>query len=225
MTGIYERDYQGVAQGQYSTIVRESWQQITFQAGVLVPIGQAAAIATSSGLVAAIFAGIICHIYTLPFRYVLITGMLVDSIIFAWQSAASIAWTRGAYLAKERYLTERRQGAQADKTTVTVELIDRQANSGYGQTLYDEIGASPEQLALVVRADRLSKRGLMDVGLSDAHAMRLLAQLLALRYIVRQADNEPAEWTSKGQALRRAFAGGGGGGGAVVDVTTTSKTQ
>jgi len=120
--------------------------------------------------------------------------------------------------AREHYRNEKQQGAQADKTTVTLELVDRQANNGYGRTVYEELDASPEQLALVARADRLSKRGLMDAGMNDSQAMRLLAQLLALGYIARAAENMPAEWTSKGQVLRRAFAGGGGGGGAVVDV-------
>ena len=45
MSGFIERDRYGVGQGQYSSIERETWQQISFQAGVLVPTGQAAVIA------------------------------------------------------------------------------------------------------------------------------------------------------------------------------------
>ena len=218
MTGIYERDRYDVGQGQYSSIERETWQQITFAAGVLVPAGQAAIIAGSWGMVVLIVAGVVCNLAGWPVKYALAAGGLAMAVLMAWQTGAAIEWTRGAYLAKERYLTEKQQGAQVDKTTVTVELIDRQANNGYGQTLYEQLDTSPEQLALVARADRLSKRGLMDAGMNDSQAMRLLAQLLAMGYIARAADNVPAEWTSKGAALRRAFAGGGGGGGVVVDV-------
>ena len=218
MTGIYERDRYGVGHGQYSSIERETWQQITFAAGVLVPAGQAAIIAGSWGMVVLIVAGVVCSLAGWQVKYALAAGGLALAVLMAWQTGAAIEWTRGAYLAKERYLTEKQQGAQVDKTTVTVELIDRQANNGYGQTLYEQLDTSPEQLALVARADRLSKRGLMDAGMNDSQAMRLLAQLLAMGYIARAADNVPAEWTSKGAALRRAFAGGGGGGGVVVDV-------
>ncbi|MEJ5311753.1 MAG: hypothetical protein WHX52_18480 [Anaerolineae bacterium] len=216
MTGIFERDRYGVGQGQYSSIERETWQQITFQAGVLVPVGQAAVIAGSWALVVGIVAGVVCHLAGWPVKYALAVGALALAVLMAWQTGAAIDWTRGAYLARERYMTEKQQGAQADKTVVTVEWVDRQANSGYGRTVYEDLAVSPEQLALVARADRLSKRGLMEAGLNDAQAMRLLAQLLALGYIARQADNLPATWTSKGEALRKAFAGGGGGG-VVVD--------
>lgn len=218
MSGFYERDRYGVGQGQYSSIERETWQQITFQAGVLVPAGQAAIIAASWGVVVGIVAGVVCHLVGWPVKYGLLAGGLALAVLMAWQTGAAIQWTRGAYLAKERYLTEKQQGAQADKTTVTVEWIDRQANAGYGRTVYDDLSASPEQLATVTQADKLSKRNLMALGMNDAQAMRLLGQLLALGYASRQADNEPAQWTNKGEALRRAFAGGGGGGGVVVDV-------
>ncbi len=212
MSGFYERDRYGVGQGQYSSIERETWQQITFQAGVLVPAGQAVIIAGSWALVVGIVGGVVCHLVGWPVKYGLLAGGLALAVLMAWQMSTAIEWTRGAYLAREHYRNEKQQGAQADKTTVTLEWVDRQANNGYGRTVYEELEASPEQLALVARADRLSKRGLMDAGMNDAQAMRLLAQLLALGYIARQAENMPAEWTSKGQALRRAFAGGGGGG-------------
>lgn len=216
MTGIYERDRYGVGQGQYSSIERETWQQITFQAGVLVPVGQAAVIAGSWGMVVGIVAGVVCHMAGWPVTYALAAGGLALAVLMAWQMGAAIEWTRGAYLAREHYRNEKQQGAQADKTTVTLEWIDRQANNGFGRTVYEDLDVTPEQLALVARADRLSKRGLMDAGLNDAQSMRLLAQLLALGYITRKADNLPADWTSKGEALRRAFGGGGGGGGGVL---------
>lgn len=218
MSGFYERDRYGVGNGQYSSIERETWQQVTFQTGVLVPTGQAAVIAGSWGLVVGIAGGVVCHLGGWPVKYGLLAGSLALAVLLAWQIGAAIEWTRGAYLAKERYANEKQQSAATDKTTVTLELVDRQANNGFGRTVYEELDASPEQLALVARADRLSKRGLMDAGINDAQSMRLLAQLLALGYIARQAENMPAEWTSKGNALRRAFAGGGGGGGVVVDV-------
>ena len=126
-------------------------------------------------------------------------------------------WVSDARLSREEYTTEKRQGGITDKTTVTIEWIDKSDDVDVEQMRYQPLEASPEQLALVCGADRLSKRGLMDVGLSDSQSMRLLAQLLSFGYISRQADNMPAEWTSKGKALRRAFAGGGGGGGVVVD--------
>jgi len=215
---MYERDRYGVGMGQFSNVEKETWQQINFQAGVLVPVGQATVIAGSWGMVILVAAGIVCSLAGWPAKYALMTGSLAMAVLMAWQSCAAISWARGAYLAREHYRNERQQGAQADRTTITLEVIDRQANNGYGRTVYEDLDVSAEQLAIVARADRLSKRGLMNAGLNDAQAMRLLAQLLAMGYVVRQADNEPARWTAKGEALRRAFAGGGGGGGGLVDV-------
>ncbi len=217
---MYERDRYGAGVGHFSSVEKETWQQVTFQAGVLVPFGQAAVIAGSWGLVITIAAAVVCNLEGWPVKYALLAGALAAAVLLAWQSVMAIEWTRGAYLARERYETERKQGAQVDRTVVTLEVIDRHANNGYGRTVYEDLDISPEQLALVAKAERLSKRGLMSAGLNDAQAMRLLAQLLAMGYIVRQADNEPARWTAKGEALRRAFAGGGGGGGGLlVDVS------
>lgn len=224
MSGMYERDYSGIAHGQYATIVREQWQPINFQSGVLVPLGQASSVAFSVTLLTTITGLIVCHLARAPMRYALIAGALVGAGIFAWQSVAAIAWMRGAYLAKDRYLTEKKSGAQIDKTVVSIQWTDPRANNGYSRTVYEDLDVTPEQLGLVANADRLSKRGLMDVGLNDAQAMKLLAQLLTMGYIMRTSGSEPAQWTSKGTALRRAFAGGGGGGGAVVDIPTTTPT-
>lgn len=224
MSGFIERDRYGIGQGQYSDIRREHWQPITFQAAVLVPLGQGVVIGLTWGLVATLAGAVVCNLAGWPVRFGLSFGGLAGAVLVACQAGASILWIRDAYLSREEYTTERTQGAQADKTTVTIELVDRQANNGYGQTLRDQLDASPEQLALVASAERLSKRGLMDAGMSDSQAMRLLSQLLAFGYIARQADNMPASWTNKGQALRRAFTGGGGGGGVVVDVPTTTKS-
>lgn len=224
MSGLYERDYQGVVQGQYSTIVRESWQPINFQSGVSVPLGQAVSISLATGILTAITGLAVCHLGHWPARYALLACAFVSSIVFLRQSVSAIAWMRNAYLARDRYLTEKRQGAQAEKTVVSIQWTDPRANNGYSRTVYEDLEIAPEQLSLAVSADRLSKRGLMEAGLNDAQAMRLLLQLLAFGYIVRQADNEPARWTSKGEALRRAFGGGGGGGGGLVDIPATTKT-
>jgi hypothetical protein len=222
---MLDRERFGVAQGQYSRIDRESWQPITFQAGVLVPVGQASVIAFSCGLVVTICAMILCHVARWPVKYGALAGALSWSVLLAWRSVEAINWTRSAYLAKEHYTAEKQQGAQADKTVVSLQWTDTQANGRFGRTVYEDLSVSPEQLALVVQADRLSKRGLMDSGLNDVQSMRLLAQLLTFGYILRKADNLPAEWTSKGQALRKTVGsgGGGGGGGVVVDCSTTSK--
>jgi len=222
---MYDRERYGTNQGQYSDIQRESWQPITFQAGVLVPVGQAGVIAFSCGLVITILALVLCNVAGWPAKWGLLAGGLGWSILLAWRSIEAINWTRGAYLARERYRAAKEQGAQADKTVISIQWTDPKANNGYSKTIYEDLDVTPEQLAIVARSERLSKRGLMEAGLSDTQSMKLLTQLLALGYILRTAGNEPASWTAKGAALRRAISGGGGGGGVVVDVPTSDKAE
>lgn len=215
---IIEREQYGVGYGQYSDIKRENWQPITFQGAVLVPMGQALVIACSWGVVIGLVGLVVCQWQNWPARYALLTGVLGMAVLTAWQAGAAIEWTRGAYIAREQYTAEKQQGAAAERSTMTVEWVERAEDGNVKRMRREGIPGSYEELAVVVKQAELSKRILTRAGIGDDLALEMLAVLTSLRYIGKVKGNEASVWTAKGQAWRRGFSGGGGGGGAVVDV-------
>lgn len=222
MTGFYERDRYGAGVGQYSNIKRDAWQPVTFQSGVLVPLGQGVVIGGAWGIVAMIAGVIVCNLAAWPVRYGLLSGALAGVVLVAWQCAASVSWVRGAYLSKERYQKESSKGAAVERSTMTVEWVEHSEDGGVKRMRREGLPGTYEELAIVTRQSELSKRTLTRAGIGDDLALEVLAVLTNLNYITKRAGNSKSVWTSKGNAWRRGFAGGGGGGGAggglVVDV-------
>jgi len=212
---MWERERSGVAEGRFTDITRDNWQPLTFQSGVLVPCGQAGLLAGAVGLFGLTLAGMVGLFLDIPFKYPGAAAVVIASGLFAREVYRGVRWIRESLvLSQERYTTRQEAQAAASNERITLEWIERDDNGGVKRAVYDELGVSRESLAVLVHAERLSKRGLMELGFNDAQAMRLLSQLLTLGYISRAADNAPGEWTSKGKSLQRAFTGGGGGGGA-----------
>jgi len=224
MTPYYERDRYGAGMGQYSDIRREHWQTITFQAGVLVPLGQGVVIGGLWGIVAAICGIVVCNVATWPVKYGLLAGALAGAVLVAVQSTRSMLWVRDAYLSREEYTSEKSQGAAVEHSTMVVEWVEHDDAGNVKRMQRDVIPGTHEELAIVARQSELSKRILTRAGLGDDLALDVLAVLTSLRYIAKGRGNEASEWTSKGNAWRRALVGGGGGGGGgVVDIPTTTK--
>jgi hypothetical protein len=212
---MWEREQTGLAQGKFSEIKRDNWQVLTFESGVIVPFGQAGLLAGAVGLFSLAAAGMGGMFWDIPFKYPAAGAAVVASGMFAREVYRAVRWTRdNVMVSRERYSNRQEAQAAASNERITLEWIEHNADGSVKRAVYDELGISRERLALVARVDGLSKRTLMDVGIGDTEAMRLVSQLLALGYVMREADNQPAYWTKKGKALQRAFAGGGGGGGA-----------
>jgi len=63
---------------------------VTFQAGVLVPLGQGVVIGATWGIVAAICGAVVCNLAGWPVKYGLLAGALAGAVLVAWQSSMSI---------------------------------------------------------------------------------------------------------------------------------------
>lgn len=215
MMQAWELEQSGLAQGRFTDVSRESWQPLTLESGVIVPAAQAGLLAGAVGMFGLTAGGAVGLLLHIPFEYPGAAAVVVASGLFAWEVYQAVRWTRDSMvLARERYTNRQEAQAAASNERIVLEWVEHDDSGGVKHAVYDELGISRERLAVLVYAERLSKRGLMDLGFNDAQAMRLLSQLLTLGYITRAADNAPGEWTSKGRSLKRAFAGGGGGGGA-----------
>lgn len=211
---MWEREQTGLAQGKFSEIKRDNWQVLTFESGVIVPLGQAGLLAGAVGLFSLAAAGMGGMFWDIPFKYPAAGAAVIASGMFAREVYRAVCWTRdNVMVSRERYSNRQEAQAAASNERITLEWIEHNDDGSVKHAVFDQLGVSRESLAVLVHAERLSKRGLMEVGFNDAEAMRVLSQLLTLGYITRAADNAPGEWTSKGRSLKRAFAGGGGGGG------------
>jgi len=209
----WEREQSGVAHGRFTDINRETWQPVNLESGVVVPAAQAGLLAGAVGLAGLTAGGALAGLLRWPVEYPAAAAVILASALFAREAYRAVTWARESVMAREEYFTRQDAQAAASHERVTLEWIEHNDDGSVKRAVFDELGVSRERLAVLVHAERLSKRGLMEVGFNDAEAMRVLSQLLTLGYITRQADNAPGEWTSKGRSLQRAFAGGGGGGG------------
>ncbi len=210
----WEREQSGLAQGRFTDIARENWQPVTLESGVIIPAAQAGLLAGAVGLAGLTTGGALAVLLRWPVEVPAAAAVITASVLFAREVYRAVGWTReNLILAREEYSNRLEAQAAASNERVTLEWIEHNEDGSVKRAIYDELGISRESLAVLVHAERLSKRGLMDVGFNDGQAMRLLSQLLTLGYITRAAVNAPGEWTSKGRSLKRAFAGGGGGGG------------
>jgi len=149
-------------------------------------------------------------------------GAFVGSASFIWAFNRSLSFIAGRELKAETYSNEEQSAARASHSTVRIEAIESGGGDVYESASYNVSEASSKRyaydtleverdvLALACTCNELSKRSLMEVGLTDTTAMSLVSRLLALGYLRREASNMPASWTSKGQALRRALVDNGG---------------
>jgi hypothetical protein len=221
MTQFIEPNQAGLGESAFSRIEKQAWQPVGPETAYvpalqqLIVSGAKAAFVGLAGITGSILVSVAFPQATLEAVLVSLGGGLLAGL-YDFQRNIDVRYSdsREGELSRELYEKQLQAEAATSNERITLEWIERNADGSVKRAVYDELGVSRDDLALVARAERLSKRGLMDVGLNDAQAMRLLTQLLALGYITRQADNLPAEWTSKGKAVKRAFAGGGGGGGA-----------
>jgi hypothetical protein len=211
----WEREQSDAVHGRFTDIARESWQPLTWESGVVVPGAQAGLLAGAVGLAVLTAGGAVAFLCDWPVEAPAAAAVLIASVIFAREVYRAVRFSRESMLlAREQYTNQQAAQAAASNERITLEWIEHTEDGGVKRAVYDELGVPREKLGALVNAPRLSKRGLMDAGFNDAQAMRLLAQLLTLGYITREADNAPGEWTARGRALCKAFAGGGGGGGA-----------
>ena len=214
MMQSWEREQSGVAQGRFTDISRESWQAVNLESGVIVPAAQAGLLAGAVGLAGLTAGGALAVLLRWPVEVPAAAAVVLASGLFAWEAYRAVTWAReSSVLAREEYTNRQEAQAAASNERITLEWIEHNDDGSVKRAVFDQLGVSRERLAVLIHAERLSKRGLMEVGFNDAEAMRLLSQLLTLGYITRVVDNAPGEWTSRGRALCKAFAGGGGGGG------------
>ncbi len=211
MTYIEKR----AAEGHYNHVERESWQPVTAQTHVVVPIAEQAIISFSLGLfvfVVFIVLGValrylgVPNIGRLMFWVAVWAGMLVGVFDFQHAIARRFSVARNTLVKRELMERESRRGTAASASTVRIEYLDPGSEEHpYGRLVCDELNTSYEVLAIACGADRLSKSILKSVGLGADVSLPLLTQMLDRKYIVYPKQNEPAQWTSKGIALKRAF--------------------
>ena len=222
--GILERNELNVSAGKWASIRKEAYRQSNLEHAVYVPALQALMVGGALGT----SAGVLFGLLGTSFGVAVGIGVLVGLATCAATLLDGFSWARAALASLEVWESEQAQEGRTESAEVRVEVVDRQANNGYGQTVYDLLKVSPSTLEAVAQYEtQLSKRGLMALGFSDSEAMRIVSQLLAFGYATRNADNAPARWTSKGRALCDSYthAGGGGGGGAKTSKTTSTEWE
>jgi len=199
---MLEREQLQVSSGRWASIVKEQWQPTDMEHGVLVPLAQAGMVAGGVGLSAFTFSALTIA----PVGIAAGIGAIGACLAFTWSVFDGLAWARSVLVNRETWQSESAQQGKSDMARVTVEVIDRES----GRMVFDELGVSFETLRQIAQpGTQLSKRGLTSLGISESQAMAVLAQMVALNYAQRERDNAPAQWTSKGKALLRAFGGGG----------------
>lgn len=200
--------------GNYNHVSRETFQPID-RHNWLVPTIQQAIESTALGVfvfVAGIVAGVVMRYMGIPdiglevFGVSLGVGALVGLYNF-WRTISKRFTAVGdAVIKREVMERETRKAAASSASTVRIEWWDAGSEEHpYGRAVWDELGVSRETLAIACNAERLSKSGLKAVGLDGGVSLSLLTQFFERQYIVRPKQNKPAQWTSKGKALKRAF--------------------
>lgn len=204
-----ESEQSGLDIGRWQKIERRRWQDVTLESAVFVPAAQAGIIAVAWGLVVLVAAGVVCAVAHLPAEWVLVPFVLVTAFFFALRVGGRIEAVTGAELQSDVYDSGRVDSASASRDTIRIERWIRYENGG-GRAEFDEFTGVPREcLALAVKAENVSRRELVRVGVPERVAERLLAQLIALKYATASTDNAPGVWTESGRELRRAFFAGG----------------
>lgn len=214
---MLEKEQMQVSAGRWASIVKEQWQPTDMEHGVLVPLAQAGMLAGGVGL--SLFT--VSALTIAPVGIAAGVGAVGACLAFTWHIFDGIAWARSVLVNRETWQSETAQQGQAEAARLTIEWVDRES----GRMVFDELGVTLDTLQQIAQpGTQLSKRGLTSLGISESQAMTILARMVALNYAQRERDNAPAQWTSKGRALVRSFAGGG-----VVESAlhqhTTSKTE
>lgn len=216
MQGIQEKDTMNIVAGKWGSIVKTEYRATDIEHAVYVPALQSLLLGAGAGLTIGFGLGVTIA----PPDIALCAGVLTGCGVFTFSVWESIPWARKSPAYREVWKSETAQAGGVESARVRLEVIERQEESEDGMihpgdTLKNEqLDIDIDTLELIATpATVLSKRGLMEMGLGDTLAMRLLAQLVALQYIHYPESNAPAQWTKRGVALCRAFAGGGAGGG------------
>lgn len=220
---IAEREALDIHSGKWGSIDKEQYRQYGLEQAVSIPVLQGVAAFAAIGTPVTVIFWMIWG-----WKVGLSAGCITASLAFAVVVVQGIVYSRGGLEYSEYWQSEdlhrNTQKTVTEKATVRVEVVDYASNPAYPIFQNDEMRIDHDTLAIVAHPDtRLSKRGLMDIGIGDDYALRILQELLAFKYIKpSEKKNDPSEWTNKGLALCRTFSGGGGGGGGVVvDVPTS----
>lgn len=222
MHNYTERDFIAVNAGKWARISKEDWQHVDMENGVWVPVFQSLAVSAGLGISAFALVSLTGNVARAA-----LAGGLVLAVSYAGMILVTFWWAR-PMTHREIYEAESAQRGQAEHSRVTVE-IRQQTDGGYWHTFYRALDTdAPTLAAIAAPGVSLSKRGLMELGLDDTAAMRLLQQLTAAGLIAYPQRNAPATWTAAGRALCRKIRhsdapGGGGGGGALETSATTSQ--
>jgi len=216
MQGIQEKDTMNIVAGKWGSIVKTEYRATDIEHAVYVPALQSLLLGAGAGLTVGFGLGVTIA----PLDVALYAGILTFCIVFTFSVWDSIPWARKAPAYREVWTSETAQAGGVESARVQLEVIERREEEPDGMlhpgdSLKNErLDIDVDTLELIAQPDTvLSKRGLMDIGIGDTLAMRILAQMVALRYIHYPDSNAPAQWTNRGMALCHAFAGGGAGGG------------
>ena len=201
---------------------RKPGRDLSLEGDLLIPMTQAAALSLAAGSV--VFAVLYPFMGVWSF-YLIAVSM---AIIWAIELNNAFGWVRGFSVHEEIYTSETIAAASSEHSSVTVHVVEnsdrRDGVSVGGRMVIEQIGTDHDTLALVCQSEELSKRRLSELGINSDQSMQIVGQLIAAGFAHREAQNAPAIWTSKGNALRKALiAGGGGGGGLVLPVKTSEK--
>jgi len=232
---MLERNEVSTGQGSYKYIEKMEYEALGLDK--YTPLMWAGALALPVGVMSGVGVGI--ALKSIGAGAIFGSFTMCASFVYAFN--ASLAFIADRELKSETYSNESSARAGASQSTITLELIEDHGQQGQivdgqhydieGENMQSYAisetpkrqvtrkqleGVNNTELALACQVEELSKRNLMDMGLSDSVAMSLVSQLLELGYLYREAQNKPAMWTLRGEALRYKLlnTGGGGGGGA-----------
>lgn len=225
MTTQFENNQTAAGAGSFSLIEEKTWQPATKDGWQLPVIEQGIQSAARGALVivagitaATIGQGLVNGVFLTGMGASLALG--VGAALYDFQRNVHVLFEtyRIQELSTKRYEKESSSGAAHSESTVTIEVLKHKEN-GYIDIDRDLIHTDDDTLALACSLDALSKRALQSAGIGETRGMRLVSDLLTYGYLWRPAENEPAVWTLRGEALRHRI-----GGGVVVDAATTSDT-
>lgn len=199
---MIEQTQTQTASQKWHGITKVQLQPLTLESAVVIPAAWASMLSVPLGAAAGIVAAVASG--------KLITGAAIGTVVtlgaFWWEAGAAIAAARAVEVQREEYDGGSESAARAARAVVRLEVTE-QRSTGYNRTIYDELQTDIETLRAICAAERLSVRGLGEVGIASDAAMPLLAALVARGYVAREADNKPGEWTARGKALCKALTG------------------
>ena len=209
-----EQNFLGTQQQKWSDIYRRKpVREPSVDADVAVPFAQAIGLGLLSAMALFFPFLLIANVHVAVTSGVLAFSSV--SVLYAW---FAISEARATVYQVEEYSAETNARSARKHDTIKIEVIENPYPTGGGlavggRIVYEQLDVSYDELVMACAVDELSKRQLMQRGLSETTAMQLLRRLLDYGYATREYRNQPARWTAKGNALRRALVGGGGGGG------------